>query len=252
MELAGFLLVMLSAQAWGQTGITLTEAHWTSGDCMACHTIDQPIFSHPVDVRPSMAVPEGLPLTYGKVTCTTCHQDTASAHAASRQNRDGFLRAGMLPGAASCAQCHSPDSRTAADIHALALGVAHPQWNRRLDLSSMPTTAMSLSQLLAGTSTTSHLNTSAKLTFDCRGCHDGSMAQDLGPSHVVDVPYRRQRTGRGISQLVPAAQLDSRIRLFDGKMQCNSCHSAYAGNEKLLVMSNIQGQLCRSCHDMDH
>lgn len=48
----------------------------------------------------------------------------------------------------------------------------------------------------------------------------------------------------------PARQLDERIRLVDGRVECISCHSPYSDIEHQLVMPNHGSALCLSCHDM--
>jgi predicted CXXCH cytochrome family protein len=48
--------------------------------------------------------------------------------------------------------------------------------------------------------------------------------------------------------LVHPNSLDPRIRLFDGRVGCGSCHSPYAREHALLVMSNDRSALCLSCH----
>ncbi|MHC4317018.1 MAG: cytochrome c3 family protein [Planctomycetota bacterium] len=50
--------------------------------------------------------------------------------------------------------------------------------------------------------------------------------------------------------LKPAASLDRRIRLFDNRVGCGSCHSPFADDEALLVMSNLRSRLCLSCHEL--
>ncbi len=63
--------------------------------CIDCHGDRKAPAEHKVDITPSMQV-EGLPLTAGKITCTTCHDP--------HKNVNGrMLRA---PAKVLCARCH--------------------------------------------------------------------------------------------------------------------------------------------------
>ena len=46
------------------------------------------------------------------------------------------------------------------------------------------------------------------------------------------------------------AVLDKRIRLFNGKVGCGSCHNPYSKNAKFLVIETEGGRLCLSCHEV--
>jgi predicted CXXCH cytochrome family protein len=50
--------------------------------------------------------------------------------------------------------------------------------------------------------------------------------------------------------LRPESALDRRVRLFDRRVGCGSCHSPYAEGRALLVMSNVRSRLCLSCHEL--
>ena len=55
---------------------------------------------------------------------------------------------------------------------------------------------------------------------------------------------------KGPTGYVDPASLDRRIRLFNGRVECSSCHSPYSDEASLLVMPNRQSALCLSCHDV--
>jgi len=42
--------------------------------------------------------------------------------------------------------------------------------------------------------------------------------------------------------------IDSRLKLFDGKIECQTCHSLSANNQYRLVISNDINKLCKGCH----
>jgi predicted CXXCH cytochrome family protein len=142
-----------------------------------------------------------------------------------------MLRATDDP-AGLCTTCHAPSADRASQ-HALGVP-AHlgtPARSRRL--------AIDMDVESAG----------------CVSCHDGSMVMDPGhlgqrstfqaDAHPIGATYR---SGRG-GGLRPSALLDERIRLFDDRIGCGSCHSPYSPEPSLLVMSNQGSALCLDCHD---
>lgn len=93
------------------------------------------------------------------------------------------------------------------------------------------------------------------------GCHDGSLASDAGShrsmrsldhenqEHPVGTVYSSASSKLSEMKLVPASRLDARVRLFDGKVGCGSCHSPYSHVSKQLIMSNSGSKLCLTCHE---
>lgn len=215
----------------------------SSNRCTACHRMD-PMFSHPVEVTPSMPVPEDLPLEMGKITCLTCHQEGGpDLHARSAQTHDGMLRAANAQ--SLCVQCHTSGAATPQAMHPLGLGRAH--------LQRSTSTSSSSSLLSRGLDAESRA---------CMTCHDGMLApegdggqhfaDDTSRDHPIGVPYGDSRLARGLPPssvpLRPAATVDPRIRLFNNQIGCGSCHSLYSNQKKHLVMSNLGSKLCLSCH----
>lgn len=225
-----------------------TSAATTLADnlCRRCHETDS-TFSHPVDMIPSMAVPSNLPLQNGKLTCVTCHEKANEQnHAQSRENHDGLLR-GNLTTLSFCAQCHERGLSLSQGAHATETGLAHLQWpenRRQSSFSRKP---------------------SVDNTALCLSCHDGAMAGgsgfnydfsgssgSLGAGHPIGVLYRGAmgRSRMTQSALASPISLDARIRLFEGKIGCGSCHSPYSKLDNHLVVTNIKSKLCLSCHQM--
>ena len=50
------------------------------------------------------------------------------------------------------------------------------------------------------------------------------------------------------TDLKPMATVDRRLRFFNGKVGCGSCHDPYSTIHKKLVMSDENSKLCFSCH----
>jgi predicted CXXCH cytochrome family protein len=201
-------------------------------------------------VVPSRAIPDDLPLEYGRIECTTCHDNRDSAdHARARQSHAPLLR---REAAGLCAACHDAAGAGRADAHASALGRAHLRWPD----DGPPTVSSGSARRPLRPDAQSHV---------CLGCHDGAVASDgsdvrggfgfgsrgagspaaIGASHPVGVEY----AGHSGLALRPASMLDPRIRLFDNQVGCGTCHSLFAGGDGLLVMSNYRSSLCLGCHD---
>jgi predicted CXXCH cytochrome family protein len=70
-------------------------------------------------------------------------------------------------------------------------------------------------------------------------------------SHPIGVVYDDARGRQGAkTDLKPIAMVDRRIRFFNGKVGCGSCHNPYSTIEKRLVMSDRGSELCLACHIM--
>jgi predicted CXXCH cytochrome family protein len=67
--------------------------------------------------------------------------------------------------------------------------------------------------------------------------------------HPIGMEYSRVAMRKVSKYRYPLIHND-RIRLFDDKMGCGSCHSLYSGENGHLIQSNIRSALCFECHDM--
>lgn len=235
------LVGVFAAVTWGVSvrnliaGGAVLSGGGDADACAECHRFRSG-FSHPVGVVPSMAVPAVLPLEGGQLTCLTCH-DPAN-HETAAQRHDPLLRAGV--GAEHlCGQCHTSNQHSARSMHPIGLGRAHIESKRSAGDS-------------AGLDAESRT---------CLGCHDGTLAKDVGigregsfnshgATHPVGITYsRRGAAGSGgYGELRPASALDGRIRLFNQQVGCGSCHSPYSSEESLVVINNYRSRLCLSCH----
>ncbi len=216
--------------------------------CGGCHhDVFDEGYMHPVNVRPkNVRVPGDMPLSnYGEITCGTCH-DIHSSYLTLYGASTHYLRRGET-GKDFCFICHSRGSLT-EEGHTGALRVAH------------------FSAKYMVTDTSQGID---KISQDCISCHDGSYAtsvtigagiwthsgeliqNDMG-SHPIGMDYDMARTRLGSkSYLRPRAMVDRRIRFFDGKVGCGSCHDPYSTIDQLLVMSDRDSKLCLACHMMD-
>jgi predicted CXXCH cytochrome family protein len=233
------MVVVVSAGAPPGDEVTPCRSASSSG-CANCHHFDRGL-THPVDVTPSMRVPDWLPLTAGRMTCITCH-DLETPLGTTAPAR---LRGDTTSGAAArmlCLACHDPQRGRPSDLHALAtpahLGSSHDEL-RAFGAGRPPDTE----------------------SESCLACHDGALAPDvpvrtsrgapsfarlMGGQHPIGVEQRPRSTGDTLRR---PEEIDPAIRLFDGRVGCGSCHSPYAEHEDLLVMSNHRSRLCLQCHD---
>jgi predicted CXXCH cytochrome family protein len=228
-------------------------ATMTSAQCAGCHVVD-PAMSHPTAKIPSMTVPAALPLDRSRMSCTTCHLDSFEEHGHTAEN-PALLR---NPGPQFCTQCHSSAEPTRQAQHPFALGKAHLVYPAIPGFRSKPKTVD---------------DPDHDGVRSCLSCHDGTLASDAylnvlnaptffvstanvtapraiaGKDHPVGMTYPSvARTGD--RALRPAPALDSRIRLTNNQVTCNSCHSLYTSERNLLSMSNRESALCTSCHSM--
>ena len=229
-----------SSRSQPATTRCVRTASFPATQCAVCHRISA-VLSHPVDVVPSMVVPAHLPLANGRITCVTCHgtDDTGQAE----------VPRPITGESAFCGQCHDPLGSSRADLHANAGSRAHLSWSDGMKRDR-----------IGGSLATWGPDPESR---SCLTCHDGSLASGAGllqssafsrgqmaarllANHPIGGEQRPR--GRGDS-LLPPERLDPRVRLFDGRIGCGSCHSLYADHESLLVMSNQDSRLCLNCHD---
>ena len=201
-------------------------------------------YLHPVDIKPvKVHIPADMPLSlHGEIACSTCH-DIHSEFRTSLGDHSHFLRR-RIQGREFCRACHKYLTVSRAG-HGGALGEAHFQARYVASDPSQEIDAMSK---------------------NCISCHDGSFAssptimagswthqksfvKNDGGSHPIGVDYEACRLKQGRkTDLRPMTAVDWRIRFFQGKIGCGSCHDPYSLIPKRLVMSDRHSQLCISCH----
>lgn len=204
--------------------------------CSECHEESKGL-SHPVEVMPSMEVPSEFPLDWkGKMTCVTCHV----AHKANSKTIRYLLRKNAF-GELFCRSCHNI-SIEGMDLHKASLETAH--------VGSRYTEK-------------SRLDYIDELSIKCLNCHEASIAGDvmiqpvgrgdfshkpsIGLTHPIGTDYF-DLSSEYMGAYVQPELLDERIRLFDGKVGCGTCHNPYSKKHFQLVMSNEGSKLCFACH----
>lgn len=205
---------------------------------------------HPCDIRPTQRVriPPDFPLSrQGELTCVTCHD----VHM-GRDNGGLALVKDLLRrdehGPAFCQICHGRALTSKSMGHPQALGEAHM---RPRYVITDPGVSID------------------PISKNCISCHDGSYAtsasikagiwshgkdfigNDMG-NHPIGVDYEKARTAPGRkTDLRPMGAVDPRIKFFDGKVGCGSCHDPYKHSKDNLVIPNDGSRLCFACHALD-
>jgi predicted CXXCH cytochrome family protein len=203
--------------------------------CEPCHKTINRRSSHPVDIVTGfMKIPADFPLTDGRLTCNTCHnihENKSSVFA----EKTYFLRR-PAAGREFCLSCHevNPTRKSHAEI----IGIAHTGSKYTVRNKSMPLDALSVA---------------------CISCHDGSIGaaastqigqgvwNHMQGSHPIGVSYQEARMKKG--GLHPLNRISRKIRFFDGRIGCETCHDTYSKNPMKLVITNEGSKLCLSCHN---
>lgn len=221
--------------------------------CGRCHK-DLNVLSHVVDVVPSMNMPAGMPLdNLGMMTCATCHDPHRNGIDPSTGKKTYYLRTDMQ-GKRFCLLCHEDPMHPGMVSIFTPLGaVTH---RRSMDRSH-------------GFATFNSLEDSVKLdpvSLMCIKCHEADereadtekLAQGIwthgggiGLSHPIGTDYESAAWKN--RELVHVTDLDERIKLFDGKIGCCTCHDPYGkgGGAGLVIgEKNSYQDLCLGCHKL--
>ncbi len=224
-----------------QATVNINQACTLSG----CHNYDA-MLSHPVGVTVNNSAAIDLPLdSFSRVTCISCHSEPQPKQ--SSDDRERMLH--VRNGAELCGSCH-------VQMQGMEKNQAHWQFSNRAHLG----------QIKPGP----EQNTSPAVPFgnldpesiSCLGCHEDITATVPGfnetatqksfrRSHMKDHPIgmeysRVQAQSRG--RFRSPHTKNERIRLFDGKVGCGSCHSLYSDYNNHLVDEDAKKSLCFQCH----
>ena len=221
--------------------------------CARCHKDLSPL-SHSVGMAPTMRMPKGMPLDdLGMMTCATCH-DPHKNRFNGKGKKTYYLRV-EKQGKAFCLLCHEdPAHPGEVRIFSASGGLTH----RR---------SMTRSHGFANFSVSDSDTKLDQLSLHCIGCHGANednvdiktlgsgvywhKGNGIGLSHPVGIDYDDAAWRN--KELVRSEDLDSRIKLFDGRIGCCTCHDPYAngGGEGLVIGAEGSYQdLCLSCHNV--
>lgn len=229
--------------------------------CGRCHDMSKEI-SHQVDMVPTgdIQVPKDMPLDeQGRVTCITCHDIHRPYKNPLTDTRTYFLRRDVS-GKNFCLACHTTNESLAkinlASNDPSSAGMAIPPVSHR--------PAMDKGHGFAQFDVTDTSTELDPLSLACLECHGepGSppkttlgagiwrhAKEGIGLSHPIGIDY--SGATRDFKDLMPLERLDPRIKLFDGKMGCCSCHDPYVPNDGQSLVIGMRGSyqdLCFGCH----
>ncbi|MEW6413184.1 MAG: hypothetical protein AB1483_12060 [Candidatus Zixiibacteriota bacterium] len=184
--------------------------------------------------------PSGIPLNFHSTrdrACRECHsfhkteQITAAKRSFLVSFENSFQRG-------QCFCCHgpreslsglSPDHRTAAVIF-------------HSDFAVLGKLSVSQACLIC------HSQTAAQISEEiAHFAQDAPRFKEHG-SHPVGVEVV---PGAGEPGNAIADQISQEIQLFNGRIECPSCHSLSAGYAKARLVCSSQNELCRACHKVD-
>jgi predicted CXXCH cytochrome family protein len=201
----------------------------TSMTCESCHSEMRRLQSHPSEIYPSRPIPIDLPLTDGKMTCLTCHYVHPKKKMRLVENRY-FLRR-LSRGIYFCSICHEFD-----DKRHIVLTNVHRSSFEELD-------------------STTRID---KISLTCIECHDSHISKSdalragvwrhsSSLNHPIGLSYSKVTLKR-LREFRPEGVLHRKMKLFDGKIGCGTCHSIYSQEKNMLVMDNSGSRLCLECH----
>ena len=199
--------------------------------CLGCHGDMLQYQSHPIDVPAGIPLPADLPLVNGRLGCLTCH----FAHPLSDRSEKFGLYHLRKPGngAGFCTACHrlnDKEHQFLENVHGNSSGVIAV--NGSLDTYSL----------------------------QCVTCHDRHLDKGFGraatgkrfrPDQQFNHPIGLsldQAAGRNPRKFKPAGTLPKKIRFFNGKIGCGTCHNIFSKEKGMLVTNNHQSRLCLECH----
>lgn len=211
-----------------------------------CHEYDQAL-NHPIGVPVSPILSaQTVSNASSELTCLTCHE--GGSVSVTNDSDDRVL---VSPALTVCQSCHelSGDSQKER---------AHWRFSQKAHL--VP--------LIPGSTMDNHGDNTMMLGIDdesqtCLTCHDEITANISGMSAMGRSMSRRQKgmsdhpigmdyqdalsTQSHLFHLLENNQ--QKLRMFDGKIGCGTCHSLYSPTQFHLAVTHEKSKLCRTCHN---
>ena len=211
-----------------------------------CHNFDS-LLNHPVGIKPKTTIPRNMPLDRNsRITCLTCHDKPGS----SDNTDEGRERSLHLPqGVKFCSACHTRMGGT-------LVKQSHWQFSTRAHLISKK------SRFPEPANFQSFSGNIDPESRSCLSCHD-NVTVTIPPQnettrqkkrrwrkmtdHPIGMEYRSVALRKMNGYKFPL--MGDKIRLFNGRVGCGSCHSLYAQTKNNLIDRYERGVLCRGCHN---
>ncbi len=216
-----------------------------------CHNFD-PMLSHPVGIKPKGPIPEDMPLdSQAKITCLTCHNQSIDKSDQDYSDIDSgnqyLLRRPV--GEQLCSSCHV-NSNSTSNEHWLFSTRAHLQVS-----GGKSSTSNELNRPLktidqeSRTCLTCHDDITTSISFSAASLGEKAIWRNQMKSHPIGTDYV-SAVRRNPSYKNTPFNGNSRVRLFNDKIGCGSCHSLYAETQYHLVADYQDSTLCRKCHNL--
>jgi predicted CXXCH cytochrome family protein len=207
-----------------------------------CHDYDSGL-NHPVGVQSNGHIPVDMPLNdMEQLTCLTCHDEL--------NNTKGFaayLR--RAPGGEFCASCHRDaggfDPKKSS--HWQFTNEAHLQNNKMGSFYEEDIETIDGIDSESYTCLSCHDNISAVIPAENETVYERMQRWNQMRNHPIGMIYETRAIRKGHSFKMPFT-IDSRIRFFNGRMGCGSCHNLYNTQRNNPVLESDRGLLCRQCH----
>jgi len=216
----------------------------------SCHDFDS-MLNHPVGIKPKGVIPANMPLdSHSRITCLTCHDSSEPAYDLSDTDSSRKRLLHRPTDIQFCSTCHMK-------MGGSALEQVHWRFSTRAHLGSInPQTALSDSseRFVGGIDTESrtclscHEDITVTMPADNETVRQKKARWKNMSDHPIGMDYQYTAMRKFGSYNFPLTG-DQRIRLFNGRLGCGSCHSLYARMENNLVVRNERSALCRKCHN---
>ncbi len=212
-----------------------------------CHDFDRSL-NHPVGLIPHGNVPDDMPLDNNlRITCLTCHgeRNTSDDSAGHESGYDKMLRRPSV--IELCAACHTAGAEVfSGNSHWRFLGRAHLGPINNRSASREERVAIGRVDLESRMCLSCHDDLTVTVPTDNETPRQRKQRRRNSSNHPIGMSYESAALRRPGRYHYPL--MDPRIRLFDGRMGCGSCHNPYSSVNKMLVIPNSKSELCRKCH----
>jgi len=196
------------------------NAAQVSRECLSCHRMDR--------------LRAGTASVHGRQNnrCLECHSFHAPTQVTVASNPSNRVPVGSLD-SAHCQGCHGPSGNLGhlSPAHRTAAELYHTQAQQLQNTSPSEACLNCHSNLTA--SAWQSKTDGAALAFNEHASH---------PYGIRVIP------GSGNSSNWIAYDIDPRLPLFDGRMECQTCHLLTAGTEDLMIPFETKYDLCKGCH----
>jgi hypothetical protein len=220
-----------------------------------CHGYTSGTYIHPVDVVPSEQkkniIPENMPLSEGKLVCSTCHEIYAQCQNDKRTKvmNGKFLRGAPYPSRTTiCFKCHSRNQYQMLD--------PHNQLDEDGDIIKIKCLYCHKKLPDVKTSRFEDIELIGNMVLICKRCHAGVDRHPSGQNHLR-VPSAKTL------KVMKDLEVERGVILpldYEGKLTCATCHNPH---ERGVIPSTSQGArgasekfrhrvssgFCNACHN---